>query len=489
MRAEPRAGIGCAWMPHLPLSVVLRDRPECEGKPVIVGDEGEVVVDASPECLASGVRLGRPVREAREYRPDAVCLPQDPEGERRAHEGLLEAIEVIAPRVEEEDPGRTCFELEPPAALEDARWMLSWLRELVRERVGLPVRLALAPDRFTARTACERDPEAAKGGRIVLEGEEAEYLSPLPVGILPLPPRAVERLRLLGITTVGRFARLPREGVARRFGREAVEAHWMACGEDSRPVVGRVPQDTRSARWAFDSSVETTEPILAATQRLLERLCAELRTEGKTFRRLRITLEDEVRQVTERTAELRVPTVEPAACVTTVRALVEGAGGGSPVAAVSVELASIAPIAVGQPSLFDTSGRQERRERLREAAREIGRRYPARLRRVSPSEVPTLLDEHRFALLPYEPDDRRPAPSGIPPASQHGVLVGRRNGRPYLVEGGHWDELLTVCGCWRAEEWWPEEVERVYWRVRTRSGRIVTLSRDGMGFRLIEVLD
>ena len=64
-----------------------------------------------------------------------------------------------------------------------------------------------------------------------------------------------------------------------------------------------------------------------------------------------------------------------------------------------------------------------------------------------------------------------------------------RGGRTYLVEGGRLDELVAVHGCWRAEEWWPDAVERVYWRVLARSGRVLTLSRDDSGWRLVEVFD
>ena len=57
------------------------------------------------------------------------------------------------------------------------------------------------------------------------------------------------------------------------------------------------------------------------------------------------------------------------------------------------------------------------------------------------------------------------------------------------AEAEGWEELVALHGCWRVEEWWPAAVTRVYWRVRTRAGRVVTLSRDGDGWRLVEVLD
>ncbi|MDP9478003.1 MAG: DNA polymerase Y family protein [Actinomycetota bacterium] len=489
----PEARVGYLWVPHLALSVVLRERPEPGGGQVIVAEDragGGVVMDASDECLAMGVRVGRPIREAREYCPGAVVLPADHEAIRRAHEELLGVVEQLAPEVEDDGLGRVLFAPDRPVCLEDARWMLATLRAMVRKQLGLRTHLALAPGPFAARVAAEHAPEAATGTPVIPAGEVAAYLAPLPLGVLPLPPRALERLRLLGIATVGQFARLPRGGLARRFGREAVGAHKLAHGEDPRRVVGRIPPEIRTARHAYEPPVESLEPLLAVASRLLEGLCAELRAEGKAFRRISIMVEEESGEASERTAELRRSVTTLAGCRAVLRSLVQGAAPGGAVTAITVALSAIAPAESEQLGLFgDGSIRDERKRRLEEATREVGRRYPRRLRRVVPSDLPTLLDEHRFALLPYDPDGGHDVPPEVPPSSLRRIEVERRDGRPYIIEEGRWDEILSVHGCWRAEEWWPREIERVYWRVRTRSARVLTLGRDAEGWRLVEVLD
>jgi hypothetical protein len=301
----------------------------------------------------------------------------------------------------------------------------------------------------------------------------------------------MERLRLLGLATVGEFARLPRGGLARRFGSEAVATHKLAHGEDDRAVVGRTPLDVRTARRAYEPPVEALEPLLAGAAHLLGRLCAELRAEGSAFRRLTVWIQGESGRVIERTAELRAPALVPEDCREVLRSLVCAAAPGDPATALAVRLSAIAPAGGAQLELFaEATARDDRKRRLWEATSEIGRRYPAGLRRVVPSEVPTLLDEYWFGLLPYEPDPGSPPPPPeIPPAALRAVVIERHGGRPCLVEDGRRDELLSVHSCWRAEEWWPAEVERVYWRVRARSGRVLTLSRDAEGFRLVEVLD
>ncbi|MEJ7653883.1 MAG: hypothetical protein WKH64_11400, partial [Chloroflexia bacterium] len=233
-------------------------------------------------------------------------------------------------------------------------------------------------------------------------------------------------------------------------------------------------------------------------EQLVARLAGEVGEQGKTFRALSVEVEYDAGGRAERTAELRRPAANLGQCSATLRMLVEAvlAVHVGPVAAVGVKLSALAPNRSEQLALFDKAqDRAERRLLLAAAAQEAERRYPARLHRVSPSELPTLLDEYQFSLLPYIPDERRPDPIGkaitsTPAAASTGVCrIERQNGRSYLVEAGRRDELLAVHGCWRAEEWWPKEIERVYWRLRTGSGRILTLARDDDGWRLVEVLD
>ena len=485
-------GIGYLWIPHLPLAVALRQHLEAAGQPAIVGGRPTsdgVVVDASDECLAAGVRLGQPLREAWECCREAAFLPADPDADRRAQAAVLDLVETMAPIVEDDGLGRAAFALGRLVGREDGRWFLATLRGLLRARLGFRARLALAPGPFVARVAAERDAEALAGTPIILADEVAAYLAPHPLEVLPLPDGARARLRLLGVATVGEFARLPCDGLARRFGPEAVAAHRLALGQDDRPLVVRPRAEERTARHVFEPAIATVEPLLAVGERLLDRLCRAVGAEGKAFRSLRVAVEHEDGSTAERTTALRRPTAAPADCRAMLRALVQALGGGGEVAAITVTVGALRPAGGEQLALLAGPATEtRRRQRLAAAAREVERRYPARLRRVVPSDVPTLLDEQQFALLPYEPEDGRPDPPTRPTTARP-VRVARRGERRYLVESGRWDELIALHGCWRAEEWWPAELARVYWRVRTRSGRVCTLSRDAAGWRLVEVFD
>ena len=70
-------------------SVELLRRPELGGKPVIVGGTGtrSVVLSATYEARAYGVRSAMPMTRARRLCPQAVVVPPDPEAYAEASAG------------------------------------------------------------------------------------------------------------------------------------------------------------------------------------------------------------------------------------------------------------------------------------------------------------------------------------------------------------------------------------------------------------------
>ena len=84
--------------------------------------------------------------------------------------------------------------------------------------------MAVAGNRFTAEVAARH----ACGPVMVAPGEEALFLSRLPLSVLPLSKALARRLRPLGLETLGDFASLPCASVERRYGQEGVRLHRLA---------------------------------------------------------------------------------------------------------------------------------------------------------------------------------------------------------------------------------------------------------------------
>ena len=134
------------------------------------------------------------------------------------------------------------------------------LVDVVAEQCEVDVVVGVADGLFVAYLA-------AHEGRIVPAGATAEFLSGIDVSRLGRP-ELVGILRKLGVNTFGEFTALPRAAVADRFGADAVFAHRLAAGEDTRPPVARTPPPDLTVSIECDPPLERVD-VAAFTARAL----------------------------------------------------------------------------------------------------------------------------------------------------------------------------------------------------------------------------
>src|ERR1700744_4569414 len=188
-------------------SVEQRDDPRLRGRPVIVG--AGVVLAASYEAKARGVRTAMGGSTARRLCPDAVVVPPRMSAYSEASKAVFAVFEDTAPVVEG---------LSIDEAFLDVRGLdhisgtpveiAACLRRRVRREVGLPITVGVARTKFLAKVASA----VAKpdGLLVVPAGGELEFLHPLPVERLWGVGRVTSaKLRGRGITTVAEVAALP----------------------------------------------------------------------------------------------------------------------------------------------------------------------------------------------------------------------------------------------------------------------------------------
>ncbi|MDF3018119.1 MAG: DNA-directed polymerase [Thermomicrobiales bacterium] len=95
--------IACLVIPHFALRVALLDRPELDGAPLVLGPAQSgrpIVIDATPEAAAHGIRIGLGLREAIALCPEAVILTPHPVRESAAAEQIVAGLETLSPAVE-----------------------------------------------------------------------------------------------------------------------------------------------------------------------------------------------------------------------------------------------------------------------------------------------------------------------------------------------------------------------------------------------------
>ncbi len=274
-------------------SVEIRDRPELAGRPVIVGGLSgrSVVLSATYQARAFGVRSAMPMSRARRLCPQATVIPP--------RHGLYGAVskEVMAIFA-------AVTPLVQPLSLDEAFLEVSGARrllgrpaqigELIRRQVAeqqqITCSVGVAANKFLAKLAsvhCKPD------GLLVIPAEGAlEFLHPLPISALwGVGERTGQMLARLGLRTVGDIARTPVSALERELGRAAAEhLHALAWGRDDRGVEASVREKSVGAEETFD--VDVTEPAVVRREllRLSRRTASALRSSGYATRTIVVKL-------------------------------------------------------------------------------------------------------------------------------------------------------------------------------------------------------
>ena len=263
-------------------SVEVRDRPELAGKPVIVGAVGGrgVVLSASYEARAFGVRSAMPVSRAQRLCPQAVFVPPRHGVYGAVSKEIMALFRGVTPEVEplslDEaflDVGGAIRRLGPPAAI--ARR----IRASVHGQHGLICSVGVATTKFVAKLASTVS--KPDGLLVVPAAEVLGFLHPLPVAALwGVGERTGEVLARFGLRTVGDIARTPAGTLQRELG-TAAGAHLaaLAWGRDPRPVQSR-PDKSIGAEETFATDVADPVVIRRELLRLSERTAQGLRAGG-----------------------------------------------------------------------------------------------------------------------------------------------------------------------------------------------------------------
>jgi DNA polymerase-4 len=136
-------------------SVEQRDQPALRGRPVIVG--AGVVLAASYEAKAYGVRTAMGGAQARRLCPHAVVVPPRISAYLRASDAVFEVFRDTTPLVEAVSVDEAFLDVGGLRRLAGAPVQIaSQLRADVRDRVGLPITVGVARTKFLAKLASQQ---------------------------------------------------------------------------------------------------------------------------------------------------------------------------------------------------------------------------------------------------------------------------------------------------------------------------------------------
>ncbi|TDD32345.1 DNA polymerase IV [Actinomadura sp. KC06] len=271
-------------------SVEQRDDPGLRGRPVIVG--GGVVLAASYEAKAYGVRTAMGGGQARRLCPRAVVVPPRMSAYSAASKAVFAVFRATTPLVE----GLSIDEafLDVHGLRRSPEDVAVRLRREVAEEIGLPITVGVARTKFLAKVASG---VAKPDGLLVVPPDgELEFLRPLPVRRLWGVGRATaEKLARFGVTTVGDVADMPESTLVTLLGPGAGRhLHALARNRDPRPVRTGVRRRSMGSQRALGRRRRSPAELDAMLVGIVDRLGGRLRKARRVCRTvtLRLRFED-----------------------------------------------------------------------------------------------------------------------------------------------------------------------------------------------------
>jgi DNA polymerase-4 len=301
-------------------SVEQRDDPSLRGRPVIVG--GGVVLAASYEAKACGVRTAMGGREARRRCPDAVVVPPRMAAYTGASRAVFAVFESTTPLVEPVSIDEAFLDVSGLRRIAGpAEGIAERLRRAVAADVGLPITVGVASTKFLAKVASR----VAKpdGLLVVPAGGELAFLHPLPVELLwGVGAVTAAALHAQGITTVGEMAAAGESRLTGWLGPAAGRGlHALAQARDPRRVTPGRRRGSVGAQRALGRGSRTPEEIDEVLMGLVERVTGRMRRAGRIGRTvvLRLRFADYTRATRSHT--LAGATAETEAVLAAIRRL------------------------------------------------------------------------------------------------------------------------------------------------------------------------
>ena len=286
---ETTATILHAYLVAFSASVAPLLDPSLRGKPIAVG--GGVVLAASYEAKAFGVRGGMPGRQARELCPQLTFVSGHFKDYRRLGDAAIKVVNDFTPLVERisideafADVSGCTHLFGPPAEIARA------IRHRVRAELGLPISVGVARTKHLAKIASQ---VAKPDGLLVVDPDtELEFLHHLPVELMwGVGPVTRARLAEIGVLTIGELAMTPGWSLERLLGPAAggtlaalawnrdpreIQIHRRTGSAGAQSAIGRKPAEERVFR-----------PILL---HLADRIGTRLRARSKPGRTVTVRI-------------------------------------------------------------------------------------------------------------------------------------------------------------------------------------------------------
>lgn len=302
--------IACAYIPNFPIEILIREKPSLASRPVALSDDTErkgMIVVRNERAAESGVDLNMTVSQAISHCPNLVVIARDVGREKEISAKILDVLQKVSPSVQEGSPGIYFVNTSGLTLLyKSEKGLANKMISTIRSKL-FPVKVGIGKNKFLARVAAEV--AGTSNYRIITAGTEKKFLENLSTEYLDLSEDIIEKLRDLGIRTIGDVSDFEGNEMALRFSREGSDFSLRSKGDDPELFSPESLPEKLTRRVVLTYSIQDAKAIMMHVRGLLDELMSKLMRTGHAADRLVTILKLEDKSEIEFETSTDKPTV------------------------------------------------------------------------------------------------------------------------------------------------------------------------------------
>jgi DNA polymerase IV (archaeal DinB-like DNA polymerase) len=304
-------------MDHFYTAVETRERPELQGKPVVVGADPKggagrgVVATSNYEARKAGVRSGIPISRAWKLCPEAIYLPPNFPLYIRVSKEIMAIARGHADKFEQWGIDEAFLDVSGRVKdWAEAEALALKLKAEIKEKERLTASIGIGPNKLIAKIAS--DYQKPDGLTVVKEEDAERFLAPLPVRkLLWVGRKTEEKLKALGICTIGDLACFDPTALADTFGVAGTQMFIMAHGVDRGEVEERGEAKSMSHETTFEEDIANPDEVFSELDSMAEEVAREAQEQRLFFKTVTIKIRYENFETHTRAKTLQFMTNRP----------------------------------------------------------------------------------------------------------------------------------------------------------------------------------
>jgi DNA polymerase IV (DinB-like DNA polymerase) len=247
-------------------SVEIREKPELQGQPVVVGADPKrgkgrgVVSTCSYEARKYGIQSAMPVSKAYKLCPNCVFLPVRMELYKVVSSNVMEILRGFAEKFEQVSVDEAYLVPIDTMSFDDSVLFAHRIKDEIKRQEGITCSVGIGPNKLIAKIASGY--QKPNGLTVVKPEDVKDFLFPLSVSEIPgIGKKTTEVLKVMGITKVEELANCDIQLLSERFGKMGYLMKKRAKGIDFEEVEEREGIKSISRHITFDEDTKDPKKI------------------------------------------------------------------------------------------------------------------------------------------------------------------------------------------------------------------------------------